>query len=102
MKTETVTTIEYGELEDLVKKTYGIKDYEFVAVEECGNDSSHRFTPTEKKELDPNNVLDKYDLETLEKIKAGNVPNYSNHVIFQDLVNCGVLEPGVYIVEVSW
>jgi hypothetical protein len=102
LKKETVITIEYGELEDIVNKAYSITDYEFVAVEECGNDSSHRFDVGEIKPFDPENVLDKYDLEKLEKVKAGKVPTYSNHIIFRDLVNRGILEPGTYIVEVSW
>ena len=102
MKTEVITSMEYHELEDLVKATYGIKDYEFVAVEECGNDSTHRFDIKEKKILDPENPLDKCDLEKLEQIKADKVPTYSNYVILQDLVNRGVLAPAVFLIEVSW
>jgi hypothetical protein len=104
MKKETVITMDYGELDEMVTKTYNFRrgDYEFIVVEECGNDSSHRFSVEKTKVLDPTNALDKWDLEKLEKIKTGNVPSSSNHVIMQDLVNRGVLEPGIYIIEVSW
>lgn len=102
MQKECLTTIDYTEFDELVNSTYGITEYEFVAVQECDNDSDHRFEVKEKLVLDPNHALDKYDIEQLELIKADKAPLYSNHVIFQDLVNRGILEPGIYLVEVSW
>ncbi len=96
MKKKTVTEIDYYEFEQLVKKTYGITNYSFPAVEECGNDSSHSFAP---EKIEP---LEDYDQEQIDELIAGKMPLYANHVIFQDFVNKGVLEPGEYIVEVCW
>lgn len=94
---ESVISITDCEIEELVEKTYpSIVEYSFVATQECGNDSEHRF---EVKSIAP---LPAYDAVTLESIKAGIVPTFSNYVIFQDLVNQAILEPGIYIVRVSW
>jgi hypothetical protein len=103
MKKKTVIEIGYHEFEEIVAKAYGLRpgEYEFVFTQECGNDSSHEFEQ-EVEPFDPNNVLDKYDLEKLAKIKSGDIPQYTNHIIFRDLVNRGILEPGAYIVQVSW
>ena len=51
MRTETVTFMDYDELEEIVKKTYGAIPYEFIAAEECGNDSSHRFIVNKVEEI---------------------------------------------------
>lgn len=99
MRKKTVIEIDYNELESIVRKHYGIdhNQYSFVATEECGNDTHHSFNVTGAAPLRD------YDQETIDEIKAtGNVPEYSNLTIMQDLVNSGVLEPGEYLVDVSW
>lgn len=92
--------IDYKDFEELVKKTYGINEYSFVQTEEGRNDSTYRFS-VEKNDACPRG-RDAADLADLEAIKAGAVPQYSNHVIFQDLVDRGVLAHGQYLVEVCW
>ncbi len=99
MQTETYTVIDYKEFEELVKMTYGIKEYSFVEVEDGRNDSVYRFGPDPKRvppEEDP------YGQQQLQEIASGKVPQYTNHLIFQDLVDRGVLQAGDYLVEVCW
>jgi hypothetical protein len=96
MKTKTVTEIEYHELEDLVKEKLGYKNYSFVAVEECGNDSSHEFT-VEKGFEDS-----EYDKEQIEKWEKGEFVQFSNHVILNKLCMEGHIPAGNYIVQVCW
>lgn len=43
MKKTVYIEMDYYEFEELVEKHFGVKNYEFVADIECGNDSSHTF-----------------------------------------------------------
>ncbi len=101
-KTEVVVTISDRDLEQLVRTVYGIANYSFHAVEECGNDTIHRFDVRTKTLYDPAKVEDAHTLALLAKVNAGAVPTGANYVILQDLVNRGVLKPGMYLIEVFW
>lgn len=101
MKKTTVIKMGYHELEALVHEKFGFKEYEFACVEECGNDSSHSF--------DVDGELDKWDKETLDQWENGNPSmknkhfvHYSNGVILNALCFHEIIEPGEYIIRVSW
>jgi hypothetical protein len=100
MKVKTVIEMDYGELETLVNNHYGLPHngdgYEFVAVQECGNDSAHTFYIPKAE------PLNKYNQYVIDKLRSGKAPIYHNHTILQDLVNNGVLAPGEYLIKVSW
>jgi hypothetical protein len=91
MKTKLVVECDYSEIEALAEKHYGAKGYSFVAVQECGNDSSHSFR-----------VSNKMGKKEAEQIRKGKIPNYHNG----DLLNClcadGFIEAGDYVVKVCW
>lgn len=95
MKREVYITMDYYELEELVKKTYEIKNYSFIATEECGNDSTHSFNVERKSLRD-------FEQEYIDEMKSGNPITCSNYAILNDLCNKEVLEPGNYLIEVCW
>lgn len=94
MKKKSIIEITDRELDNLVHDKLGYKEYEFVPVEECGNDSDHSF--------DVDGKLDKWGLETLEKWKNGQFVHYSNGIVLNKLCADGHIEKGEYIVKVSW
>ncbi len=94
---KTIIHCDYDEIESLASKVFGCKDYSFVAVEECENDSSHEFEVEplieEYKKLYNNEIL---------QIKAGDVPTFHNFLLLNLLHEAGHLEAGDYVVSVSW
>lgn len=91
----SVMLVNSFDFETFVKNTYGVKDYYFVAVQECNNDSHHLFKVDGK--------IDKWDEEEAKKIiETKDVPCYTNRLLFQMLCRDGHIPQGYYLVEVSW
>ncbi len=95
------TKVEYievnsNELDNFVHENYKwAKNYEFVPMEECGNDSSHSFTVKGQ--------LDDSDLEEWEEFKRKNgYLAYQNSLVLNKLCADGFIEPGEYLVNVCW
>ncbi len=90
------TEVDYTEVERFTMEKYPfIKDYEFACVQESGNDTSYTFNV--------NGKLDKWDLEDWDKIKSsGTVHNYRNRLVLNKLCADGHIEPGEYLIKVSW
>jgi hypothetical protein len=91
---KTVIEMDWNELEEIVNKTYGINNYNFVASMECGNDSAHQFDVSKIEKPD------EWYMKQIADIK--NNPNVSPYAIMQDLVNRGAIEPGDYLITVCW
>lgn len=93
---ETIISVEYDDLEDYVEKVYPfLKGYQFAVVQECGNDTQHRFVIDGK--------IDKQDAEDWEKIKVNKVlKNYRNRLLLDMLCHDGLIEPGTYLIAVCW
>jgi len=96
MKTKTIIEIDYHELEKLVKEKLGYKEYDFVAVEECGNSSSHEF--------DVSNEFEdaEYDEQDIAKWEKGEFVHYSNGTVLNQLCRKGYIPAGEYLVNVFW
>ncbi len=91
----TVYKVDCSDLEQFVREVYAVEDYSFVAKQECGNDSQHRF------HVDA--VMDKWDIKEAEALRGGKVESgMSNHTILQTLCVDGHIKPGEYIVDVCW
>lgn len=90
---KTIYKVEYHDLEAFVKKIYNMRNYEFVANQECSNDSSHEFNI--------NGILGKWELAESEKIRNGRL-SCSNRSVLQTLCADGYIEPGTYIINVCW
>ena len=100
-KTETVYTVHYRDLEDFVQSIYG-GDYEFVAVQECGNNESHKFRVDGKLCYWPGGEVNDYNVKKADSIRLGKYPNYCNNLIFDCLFVDGYIPTGTYLVQVSW
>ncbi len=99
MKKKNVIEITDRELDKLVKAHLGFSHYEFVPVEECGNDSAHQFSVVGKD--DKWFYFNDHE-EIMAKWKAGGHVMFSNGNILNELCVRGVIEPGEYVVTVCW
>lgn len=97
VKTQIINLVDYTELERFATQAYSLRDYEFVAVEECGNDSDHAFVVSS---LSPERLDD--DAEDIALIRGGEVPTYRNHLLLDLLCTDNLLAPGNYLIAVSW
>lgn len=95
--------IDYHVIDEIVHQYYGVGGsenkyypaYEFVAIQECSNDSCHEF--------DVDGVLDTCTKESAVEFREnGNPGNLSNYDILNILCKDGWLEPGTYLVKVCW
>lgn len=82
------------EFDDIVKKTYG-HEYNFVADNECINDSEHAFNRVAGN-------LHTYDLEELEKFRETGHSFMITHTLLNDMVKNGIIPSGDYLVTVRW
>ena len=87
MRKETVIRADYTEIESLIQRFYNIKEYCIPAMEEVGNDTSLSFKVT-PVELDSDVIVGESKWRTKD--------------ILDDLCFRGRLEPGEYVVDVSW
>ncbi len=96
VKTELAHFVDYGDFESFINRVYGIEDWSFVADQECGNDSSHRFCPDgELSEYDKGDIKDWVDSDGADGC-------YMAHRLLDDCVRQRLIPAGVYIVEVCW
>lgn len=89
-----IIEMEYSELEELVKKVYGI-EWSLVADQELGNDSSYSVEISKEE-------IDGYEIGRLEAWKKGKFVGWLAPWIMTDLCNNGHLEPGDYLIQISW
>jgi hypothetical protein len=94
MKREIIMVCEYGEIEDIIKDTYG-KYYGIPSGEELNNDSSLTFNCAK-------GALDQYDHETLDRFIATGSGDWLLNILVADLCNKGKLAEGKYVMYVSW
>lgn len=92
---KTYCIVNYSDFDEFVNKVYKI-NYNFVAQQECGNDSDHSF---------PNvtgNILDS-DKEDAEKLRKGEKPSwFSTGLLLDCLCADGYIPPGHYLIKVCW
>lgn len=94
MKTETVHTVDYGDLDEFIAASYGLDTFEGTL--ESPNDSTHRFTVSDKS-------LDEYAIEDVKGfIERKSCEHYSLGDILDDLCVKGLIPAGTYLVEVCW
>ena len=91
---QRIMTVDYSDLEDFVKQVYKAEDYDFVATEECGNDSQHSFSIDGK--------ISKSDQKDADQIRQGIINSYQNYLLLNTLCADGYIEPGEYLIEVCW
>lgn len=91
---ETVTLVDYNDFQQFVRKVYPpLKKWEYVCAMECGNDTSHQFTVRPGARVD--------EKEWVEGVTEYPV-EMSPYSVFDKLAEDGHIQPGKYIVKVSW
>ena len=91
---KTIFEVDYNDLDRFIAHHYQLNYFEGTL--ESSNDTSHSITV----EKEP---LSKWDVTDMEKIlKDGNCEYWKLHIVLQDLCNKGIIEPGQYLVRVSW
>lgn len=93
MRTEVTHYVDYRELEEFIQDTYGFQ-YEVVAAEECGNDTSLAFTVGTN--------FDNNDALLFEEMRQGIWHPYRTHMLLTKLASEGKIPTGKYIVEICW
>lgn len=98
LKCETVCykQVDYYELDKFIQTAYGIKEFSCVDDQEWNNNS--KYTVWAEKE-----PLHDFDQKKLEEFLSGKSrPDYMLRTLLNDLCNKGLLEPGKYLIAVSW
>lgn len=95
--------LDYYDFGNIVKDFYGVKDYEFVADVECGNDSDHEYNAK------PYDLTTEYGQKMaecgrrdIEKFINTNRYSYIASTLLRDLVTKGALPQGRYLINVCW
>lgn len=96
LQLKTYMQMSYGEFENLVNANLQpspkFGKYEFPPMEECGNDTSHIYMNIQAKDI---STEDEAELEAGEW-------EYRAYDLLAYLVKKEVLEPGDYLINVSW
>lgn len=88
--------VSYAWLEEMAEKVYG-HALECVACWEQGNDT-YNMVDVDGKEID-----DKWEQKSFDEfVKNGMGDYHTPGLVMNDLCKKGYLEPGRYIVEISW
>jgi len=95
MKITVLVECDYDEIEKIICNHYGINEFNCAYTEEWSNDSTHKFNI--KKE-----PLSQWDAKKIELIRAGQEPSFCLHAVLTDLCNSDIIEPGQYLINVSW
>ncbi len=98
MQTVTVYKVDSSDLEQFVYKAFNGKQWEWVAVEECGNYSSHEIT------VDPSELEDD-EREDVDEWLFGDrkyPKTYTNRDIMNRLCELELIPAGEYVVDSSW
>lgn len=83
------------DLEELVKTVYGVKHYDFTALERCGNMTIHQFHV--KPQVYPSDVVDIKNMK-----ETGFICEYlGNAALLDCLCFDKHIQPGYYLIEVD-
>jgi hypothetical protein len=105
MKKINVFVLEYQDLDNLVRKHMGAKNYECVAAEEWNNDSIHLFqNVVPLTERAAKSSYDReYDVPEVEKfIETKGKSRCSVNNVLSYLCEKKVIDKGNYLIESSW
>lgn len=94
-KKMVVFMVRYTALEAHIREFFGNPNWEIVDDLECSNGTTHEIDVTDSPP-------DAWDLMHLEQIRAGKQTNYCLRILMHEMCRSGELEPGTYMVKVSW
>lgn len=93
MRTKTIHTVQDSDLDRFISQVYGV-EFNFVADNEVGNDSSVSFAV--------DGVLDDYERDEVAKFARGEVVSYISRTLLNDACARGLIPAGDYLVSVCW
>lgn len=101
VKKKTVIEVEYHNFEQFIIAVYNIPAQKYytwsvVADQEAGNNSVLSFDVSKKE------PLDEFDQADIEKFTGSGQGQYMTQNLLQDLVNQDLIEPGEYLIDISW
>jgi len=91
--------VDYGDLDEFISDIYG-REYEIVADLELMQEGI--FNDVSKSTLVKKEQLDKWQQGELNKWKTSGRGNRMFHTLMTDLCNRDLIEPGEYLIEISW
>jgi hypothetical protein len=98
-KPQYVGEVDYSDLNTFIDQVYGLEPgtFECVADQEWSNDSSYSVRAE-------GGLVDQYDQRDMDEFKAsaGTRGSYMLKILLRDCVNAGLLQPGRYLIKVSW
>lgn len=86
--------VDSNELDRFIKVHLG-HDFEFIADQECDNDSEHSFNVDKGQ-------LDDYGKKLIVEFKKTSKGTHITGFLLNHLCDQGVLAPGEYLISVSW
>jgi hypothetical protein len=89
-ETKVIVHCEGHDVERIIQKEYGFKEYSIVASEEIGNYTSSEFTV--------DGELDKHEQRDVDSRKE----MYMTRNYLNDLARRGKIQKGEYVVDTSW
>lgn len=90
----TYKVISYGDIDNLIRKTYG-HEFDIVADQEVCNGANLNFNVSK-------GTVESYDKQRLESFVEFGTGHFIGHLILTDLCNKDLLEEGNYLIKVSW
>jgi hypothetical protein len=101
IRTKTVHHTDYEYLDQLILTEYG-HDFEVVADQEVGNDSTIAFDDVGLPIFEGDEVVDRWDRDKLETFKATGRGLLLLRILLNDMALRGVIPKGDYVISVSW
>lgn len=95
MEQMIIKVINYSEIEKLVHETWPDQEgFEFISYFECTNDTDHLWSDVKGGD---------YDEEEFEHWSTNDGEGYIGHYqLLSALIDAGKLQPGNYLIRVSW
>ncbi len=87
----------YNEWDKLVQKTYGKNDYEVVVEEEANNYSCLKLMDVKRE-----TISEYYMRGIADWISGKRSQAPGKYQLATDMCNNGIIEPGNYLIEISW
>ena len=92
-KKKEYTVVEFGDLERFISQEYGHL-FEFAVDQESGNDTYYAFSVERE--------LDDYERKYIQEFEKTGTGVYLARALLNDLCIKGKIEPGEYLIRVSW
>lgn len=93
-----VREVDYNDLDDFINIVYhkSPRTFEVVADQEWGNDEDHEI------QIKKEEIKHDWDKDKLVQWNITGRGNYLLRLLLTDLCNRDLLEPGTYLIKVSW